>query len=688
MRHNLLPITLAVFVVSLIITLNIFLQQNYQAEMAEQFNKQQLLLASSISHNLENIFDHIGHDLVNFATLVGNGRLRGENLYRFANSMFEEAKKDIKVNVRYFGPDGNILYSSMDDAGPTPADRELIERTKGLGQGKLITSEKGLSDRIIKVFTPVISNGRWAGALGVDIYLESLNDAYLAPIRSGKKGYAWMMSSDGTLLYHPTQPGMIGKNLYKASSECLGCHKSFDTELWILKSGQMGASSYIAPFGEDKLIAFSKMNILGKKWIVCASIPYSEVTTSIRKSLNLHSILILTIFGATAIGAVMMIIVNRKRIKAEEKAKHEEELEKYAAILEKTVSERTRELYTEKEKLNSIVNAIGGGLVLTDIEGKILWANNRFGDMAGCDVVGEPCMKIYPEGAVLSSQVSDTVETNVVEGLFDKKGRYFQVTTAPVKSDKEIIGFIRLVQDITEMKKIEEQMLHSEKLSSVGRLTAGIAHEIGNPLTAVFSFLQILRDMEKEDFKKESLDTVLFHINRIADIVRQLASLSKVTPPELKPVKVNLVLNQALSLMRYDKRARNIDLKEELEEIPDVVTDENQLSQVFINLILNAVDAMPEGGTIHVRSKALVGRIVVEVEDTGIGIPKENFARIFDPFFTTKEKGTGLGLSVSYGIMKRLGGDIQAESHEGSGTRFSVIIPLRRGNDAGQGSGN
>jgi len=676
LKQNLLLIIIALFVVSLIITLNIFLQENYKSEIAEQFNKQQLLLTDTVSKNIKDTLDHLGDEIVSLGKVLGARGIEDPGLKDFVDSSLNEVTKDLRINLYVLDAGGRVLYPEQGD--PSRIDRELALLTKDLAARPSYITRQLIEAKVIKFYAPIVSRGKWVGAVGLDLHLDSINEKFLAPIRSGKKGYAWMMAEDGTLLFHPTQPGMVGKNLNRISSECYRCHKSFETELWILQSGETGARSYMAPLGEDKLIAFSKVDIFGKKWIICVSVPYSEVTMSIRKSQKLHSILLLTIFGATVSGAALLIFLNRKRLLAEEKAKHEQQLERYAAVLEQTVEDRTRELFSEKEKLNSIVNAIGGGLILMEPKGLILWANKQFNVMAGMNAVGKDCSEICPDCTILTSQNTDTIETIVLEGLFGEKGRYFQVTSAPVKLADGSTGFIRLVQDITEMKRMEEQMLHSEKLASMGRLTAGIAHEIGNPLTAVFSFLQILRDMESEEFKKESLDTIMFHMKRIADTVRQLSSLSKAPLQELKPVKINSVLKNALDLMKYDKRAHGITVADDLEELPEIISDENQASQVFINLILNAVDAMPDGGRLTVRSWAANENIVVEVQDTGVGIAKENLQRIFDPFFTTKEKGTGLGLSVTYGLIKRLGGDIQVDSKPGKGTKFTISLPVRR----------
>jgi signal transduction histidine kinase len=224
---------------------------------------------------------------------------------------------------------------------------------------------------------------------------------------------------------------------------------------------------------------------------------------------------------------------------------------------------------------------------------------------------------------------------------------------------------------------MEEQMMHSEKLASLGRLTAGIAHEIGNPLTSVFSFVQILKEMEDDEFKKESLGTIYFHINRVAEILKQLSGFSKMPAVELKSWNVNDLIESSLSLIQYDKRAKEITIARDLSpELPEITTDGGQLSQVFVNLILNAVDAMPGGGTLTIRSTMDNGNIIISFEDTGVGIPREHITRIFDPFFTTKEKGTGLGLAVSYSIIKKLNSSLTVESEVSKGTKFSIALPV------------
>jgi len=399
---------------------------------------------------------------------------------------------------------------------------------------------------------------------------------------------------------------------------------------------------------------------------------------SIKKSMKYYSWLIIGIFLIMSVGSVLLIFFYRDKARAEELEKHEKELEKYAGELEEKVSQRTWELTAEKEKLNTIVSAIGIGIMLVDNQEIILWLNQTMKDIAGRDITGTPCREIFKDYSIISSSEENDMQTAVLSNLFGKADRCFQVTTAPVKAeDGGIHGYIKLIQDVTELKKQEEQVMHSEKLACLGRLTSGIAYEIGNPLTSVFSFIQILKNMEKDEFKKETIETIYFHMKSIADILTQLSVFSKMPLMELRPSKVNSLIEDSLSLIQYDKRTQDITIIKDLAtDMPMITTDESQLSHVLVNMVLNAADAMPNGGTLTIRSRAKNNNIVIDFEDTGVGIDSDDLSKIFDPLFTIKEKGTGLGLAVSYRIIKKLNGSITVESEPNKGSKFVITLPL------------
>ncbi len=224
-----------------------------------------------------------------------------------------------------------------------------------------------------------------------------------------------------------------------------------------------------------------------------------------------------------------------------------------------------------------------------------------------------------------------------------------------------------------------EQIGRSEKLAAIGRLAAGVAHEINNPLTGVLTFAHLMRNkphLQQSD--REDLDVIIRETTRAASIVRGLLDFSRVRPGPKQLLDINDVVRSTIGLLGSQHLLHNIMVVEDFEEnLPPVLGDGNQLQQVLVNLALNACEAMPKGGTLMLTTTTAAGKVIVKLSDTGHGISRENMERIFEPFFTTKPpgKGTGLGLSVSYSIVQQHGGTMEVESIEGKGTTFSVILP-------------
>ncbi len=223
------------------------------------------------------------------------------------------------------------------------------------------------------------------------------------------------------------------------------------------------------------------------------------------------------------------------------------------------------------------------------------------------------------------------------------------------------------------------QIGQSEKLASIGRLAAGVAHEVNNPLTGVLTFAHLLRDKhEASEQDRRDLDLIIRETTRVRDIVRNLLDFARESPSRRQPLDVNGPARQMLTLLRSQKEYRAIRIEEDLAgDLPAVEADQNQLQQVLLNLALNACEAMPDGGVLKIRTARRGGEVIIQISDTGVGIPREHLETIFDPFFTTKPtgKGTGLGLSVSYGIVQQHGGDIEVVSEPGAGSTFTVVLP-------------
>jgi signal transduction histidine kinase len=246
--------------------------------------------------------------------------------------------------------------------------------------------------------------------------------------------------------------------------------------------------------------------------------------------------------------------------------------------------------------------------------------------------------------------------------------------------------------DIETRRKIEQQarrIVQAEKLTSLGQLAAGIAHEINNPLTNASLSIQILKQRlsAHQDGKSVlgKLEAVEKNIDRAASIARELLLFSRQQEAEIVPVDINSVVRGALTLLEY--KLKGVTVREDLASVPEIMGDPGKLEQVFINLISNSVEAMRDGGRITITSGSDRANVRVRIEDTGTGMPEEYLSRVFDPFFTTKDvgAGTGLGLSICYGIVKDHNGTIDVSSIPGKGTTVTITIPERKQDEAHSG---
>jgi len=238
---------------------------------------------------------------------------------------------------------------------------------------------------------------------------------------------------------------------------------------------------------------------------------------------------------------------------------------------------------------------------------------------------------------------------------------------------------------LTELQDTQNGLIQAEKLSSLGQLAASIAHEVNNPLSGVLVYTQLLnKKITNDQFSKDTalqyLGKMETELTRSTKLVRNLLDFARQTPPALRDTDINDVLERAVDLIVNSTKMQHIELvKEYAPVLPRFPADPDQLLQVFINLILNAIQAMPEGGTLLLRTEVDEGQIRIDIQDTGCGITQENMNKLFTPFFTTKAevKGVGLGLAVSYGIIQRHQGKIEVTSKEGEGTIFSIYIPVK-----------
>jgi two-component system NtrC family sensor kinase len=249
----------------------------------------------------------------------------------------------------------------------------------------------------------------------------------------------------------------------------------------------------------------------------------------------------------------------------------------------------------------------------------------------------------------------------------------------------------KVEQRSRQLKKIQAQLMQSEKLASLGRLASGMAHEINSPLTGILTFSHLLmRRLKDHPELQRELELIVRETTRVSAIVRGLLDFARESKPQKRPCNINELILQTLSLVERQAVFHDIRIVKSLDpQVPMILADANQIQQVFMNILLNAADAMPAGGVLTITSNLIPEDSFVQVRfsDTGTGIPEENLNRIFDPFFTTKadKKGTGLGLAVSYGIIDRHRGQIEVQSEEGKGTTFTIKLPRQASEDVPPG---
>ena len=361
------------------------------------------------------------------------------------------------------------------------------------------------------------------------------------------------------------------------------------------------------------------------------------------------------------------------------------------ASLEQKVNEYER----LKDFNENIVESINVGVMAVDLQDRIESWNSQMEVMYAqprWQVVGRSLSEVFP--AAFAEEFYRVRQNPGIHNLYKFRlatptgeSRVVNVAIAPLVTRKfNVVGRLVIVDDITERIELEVQLTQADKLSSIGLLAAGVAHEVNTPLAVISSYTQMLaKQLQSDPQKAGLLEKITRQTFRASEIVNNLLNFSRTTGSELTEVNLNKVIADTLALLDHQFKVAHIQVEPELHEnLPLIQGNAGRLQQVFLNLFLNAKDAMSKGGVLNVAT--LNGECVsVRVSDTGSGIAQENIQRIYDPFFTTKtspadgqSRGTGLGLSVTYGIIQEHAGSIRVESRPGEGTTFTLDFPLIR----------
>ena len=359
-----------------------------------------------------------------------------------------------------------------------------------------------------------------------------------------------------------------------------------------------------------------------------------------------------------------------------------------------SVETKALELERLKGYTENILESINVAVLALDFDGRVTSCNRAFEDLyqtSRKQIAGSLIQNLFPPDIIASIQkAAGTRQWNLapaanifklcIENRIGKR-LIVNLSLIPLRDAAASSGFLVVMDDITEKVDLEGQLMQAEKLSSIGLLAAGIAHEVNTPIAGISSYTQmLLKDTPKSDRRKHILEKIEKQTFRAAEIVNGLLNFSRLSGSEFKDLDINQLIDDSLALLNHQLQSNRIRVDSQYDHsLPPVHGNAGKLQQVFINLFLNAKDAMPSGGELAVQTAMNESMVVVDISDTGTGISEENIKRIFDPFFTTKDigKGTGLGLAVTYGIVQEHGGRIFVDSDSGKGTHFRVKLPTR-----------
>lgn len=350
-------------------------------------------------------------------------------------------------------------------------------------------------------------------------------------------------------------------------------------------------------------------------------------------------------------------------------------------------------LEMNQKYLSSILHTSETAIAVIDENEKFMSWNKGAEKIFGYteeEVIGKPSSFLLPNEKKYHDElkliIKDTQRTNDVLILDTerkaKDGRVLpvQLSVAKLPSiNKEYNGRTIILKDQTQVKQLQQQVDQSEKLAVIGQLAAGVAHEIGNPLASISSLVQVIQRKNKDDILNEQLIIIKENIDRISKIVRELVDFSRPPSYETVIIQITDVIKTAVGIVKYDKRVKKVNFETDFDpNLPLARIVPDQMLQVFVNILINALDAIGGKGNIKVSSYYKDEYIYIEIADNGCGMDSETAGKIFDPFYTTKEvgKGTGLGLSVSYSIVKKFNGEILVNSEINKGSTFKIKIPV------------
>jgi two-component system, NtrC family, sensor kinase len=664
--------------------------------VGEQFNQEQLVIARHVSMLIERQIQFLKKELLLLKEQCPPGDFDPEAIEGAVQRTFQRVLESGVWKIEVVDLNRGREYIFMPFRHWTvkedPEERPDILPPRGeQRRGDVWVSDTRIKPYGIGVFLGTSLHGNNPPFLLFNLNVSWFLNPFLSDIRSGKTGYAWLIDGKGNFLYHHNTD-FIGKGALEIREETyhgipLGMISFIHREKML--QGQVGKGWYFSGWHRGitgkitKLIAYCPV-ILSEnplqRWSVAVVAPISEIQDAVHRGylrqFFLQGLVILVIL----LGAAALLFFEIK----------------WSRILETRVGRRTEELKKSEEKYRSLVESAEDFIFTVDKEGSFQSMNtftaSFFGGRAE-EFLGRGLSSLFPEKVAdqqlklvrLVLKAGKSVRDEFEIDLGEHK-TWISANFMPLKNEEgEVNAVLCIARDITENKNLERQLINAEKLASMGTLAAGVAHEVNNPLGVILGFCDLLlRKQDKDSQEYEDLKTIERQGLHCKQVVENLLSFARIGEGNAEYADVNQCIEDIVKVVKHTLEMHNIELELALtESLPPVVGDPRQFQQVFLNLINNSLSAMPGGGNIKISNylERATRKVVIQVEDDGIGIKEEHMDRIFEPFFTTKPEGegTGLGLFVSYGIITKFGGTIDCASRHSSslkprGTTFTIKL--------------
>ena len=639
---------------------------------AEAFNRQQLFLVRESARGIENFIQGIETSLHTAADTYA--------LYPDQKTLTPFLLRQPQLMQALFlaSDDGAIIhmYPPQFSAAFELADfQKFLSRATSSKQQVVIsdfiavTSNK--ADRSFIMGVPMRDKRQWMCCL---VNFSALKDEFIYPIKSGKTGYAWMIDRQGVLLAHPNT-SMEGRKVGDVLKQLWPEYSTFNLETLIDKemtNGGEGKGEYTGwHIGEKaltkKLIAYAPIKFSGLFWSIGVSAPYSEAMDPLMESITGPLVFVCGFLAVLLLGAFFLSAQEkRKRTAAQEIAWSHE-----------------------------VIDVITDGISIIDRDYRVLMVNKAISQWHNKPMGlfrGKPCYEVFQQQSSLCQgcpaheafETGRPVFRDRVSTTLGGKKFYFHLTAFPLKDeDGRTMRVVEYVKDVTGEMALRSELLQHERKSMIVKMSAQVAHEIRNPLGSLTLNIDLLDDAisgyQGPDAveAKELIVTIKNEIESLHKVLREYLECTRF--PTIQPAKhdVNIVIEDLFTFLEEELRRCKILFKTTFEyNLPAASLDKDHIHRAFLNLVRNAIEAMPAGGTIEVTTRLNLPWIEVAFADSGSGMPTDQLERIFTPFYTTKSGGTGLGLSITQHIIAEHKGEIVCESAPGQGARFTMRLPV------------